>query len=221
MKRVFAFLILLPLTGGADGVTRSEALAIAARYADHKWSASARNVRQGLDTAKVEVHTPDVSAGTEDGLWTPGQVNVGVPYKWGGFDTMAEFDAGVQAGNAAGDRYSGEKRRLGDRAVSAEARGVDCSGFISRCWKLPQKFGTRTLPSLCEPLRSATELQAGDIMNMMGGHVVLFARWLGEEKTRALFFEAHPFTKVTAREYEVGALVSSGFRPLRYRRMRD
>jgi hypothetical protein len=36
---------------------------------------------------------------------------VGLPYKWGGFDTIASFEEGLRAGKAAGDLYNAEKRR--------------------------------------------------------------------------------------------------------------
>jgi len=58
-------------------------------------------------------------------------------------------------------------------------------------------------------------------MNASGGHVILFAKWLGEEKTRALFYEAEPFSKVIASEKSIADLQASGFRPMRYRQIRD
>src|SRR5438067_6052453 len=121
----------------AEPLTRNEALQIAEAFAQHRWDATAKNIRHGLDSAHVEIHTPNVDAtqpGTNDAShWTPGASNVGVPYKWGGFDTLESFDAGIKAGKAAGDLYTPEKRRHGGAAVSAEAVGIDCSGFISRC----------------------------------------------------------------------------------------
>jgi hypothetical protein len=206
----------------AAPLTRDEVLAIAKSYAEHRWTASPRNVLHGFDAEKVAVETPDQGTGRNDpNLWTVDTDNVGIPYQWGGFDSVASFDAGVSSGKAAGDLYTPEKRRLADRAVSAHAVGVDCSGFISRCWKLPQKYGTATLASISKELSSPSALQPGDIMNAAGGHVILFAKWLDDAKTRALFYEAQPYSKVMANEYAIAELTAEGFRPLRYRQIRD
>ena len=201
------------------GVTRAEAVAIARSFAEHSWQAAARHVRHGPDGKGVDVQTPD--GPTTDGLWTPDSANTGVPYKWGGFDSLASFEAGLRAGKAAGDLYSSEKRRLADTAVSSQAVGVDCSGFISRCWKLRKKYGTVTLGSICKRLGTPAELRAGDIMNQAGGHVLLFSHWLDDAKSRALFYEAHPFSKVIASEHPVPEMVSGGFVPMLYREIAE
>jgi len=204
----------------AEPPTRREAVEIAASFAAHRWHPTAKNVRHGSDADGIEVHTPN-QTGDEPGLWKPGHENVGIAYKWGGFDTLESFDRGVRAGKAAGDLYSAEKRRLGGKAVSSSAVGIDCSGFISRCWRLPTKHSTSSLPSVCEKLRSASELRAGDVMNQPAGHVLLFAKWLDDARTRGLFYEAHPFSKVIASERDVSEMTAEGYTPLRYRRIRE
>lgn len=207
-----------------DTLTRTEALAIAEAFRSHRWEAGVKNVLHGVDPGGIEVHTPDRNGGRalpENESWLLDRPNVGVAYKWGGFDTLASFDAGIRAGKAAGDVYTAEKRRRAEATVSGAAVGIDCSGFISRCWKLPRKYGTSTLGSICIKLTSPSELKAADIMNQAGGHVLLFGRWLDPEKKRALFFEAAPFSKVRAAEYEIAQLESSGFQPLRSRAFRD
>lgn len=206
----------------ADSVRRQEAILIAEAYREFAWTATARHVRHGLDENGIEIHTPDSAAAqAPSGAWRVDQTNVGVPYKWGGFDTLAQVALGLRAGKAAGDIYSAEKRRRGGAAVSSHAAGIDCSGFISRCWKLGRKHSTSTLPSICKALGSTTELLPGDVMNQPGGHVMLFARWLDEAKTRALFYEAEPFSKVIASQADIEELKAAGMRPMRYREMRD
>ncbi len=211
---------------GSDALalTREEVLQVARSYAEHRWTASPRNVLHGSDAGKVDVQTPDQGAdGGErnSGHWIVDTENVGVPYQWGGFDSLESFDAGVKAGKAAGDLYTPEKRRKGGAAVSSHAVGVDCSGFISRCWKLKQKYGTSTLTDISKVLASPADLRPGDIMNAEEGHVILFAKWLDDHKSRALFYEAEPFSKVISSERDVADLVASGFRPMRYRQIQD
>lgn len=214
---------LAPLAAAPAKVSRGEAVEIARSFADYAWYGGKANVRAGKDSAGVDVRTPSAASreSAEAGYWSVGQENRGVPYKWGGFDSLTSFAAGVRAGKAAGDLYSADKRRLGDAAVSTEAVGVDCSGFVSRCWKLPKKYGTANLPALCTPLSSTDELKPGDIMNAVGGHVMLFARWLDGPRDRALFYEANPFSKVQAGEFSVRQLAASGFRPWRLRGIRE
>ena len=163
----------------AAPVSRAEALAVAEAVASFRWRGPEKNLVHGRDTSGIEVHTPDRSGGhgsPASECWQPGQENTGVAYKWGGFDTPESFAAGIRAFKAAGDVYSAEKRRRGGAAVSREAVGIDCSGFISRCWKLTRKYGTATLPSICRQLTSVADLLPADIMNQPGGHVLLFAR---------------------------------------------
>lgn len=206
------------------GITRAETLKIAQAYCNYQWEASEKNVRQGKDGDGVLVHTPnqiDPKAAPDPQLWTIGAVNTGVPYKWGGFDSLESFQKGIKSGKAAGDVYNSEKRRLGGAAVSSNAVGIDCSGFISRCWNLPEKQSTNSLPSLCKPLPSVTDLKPGDIMNAEGGHVILFAKWLDPDKSSALFYEASPYSKVISSTYSTDALVAAGFKPWRYKQMVD
>ena len=222
-----AALLAVSSPARADTLTRAEALKIAETYIQHRWTAAPQNLRHGKDSAGIEIHTPDRPGGHGDpagDCWLPGAQNTGVAYKWGGFDTPASYDTGLRAGKAAGDVYTAEKRRQGGAAVSGDSVGIDCSGFISRCWKLPQKHSTSMLFGIARRLPSADALQPADIMNTAEGHVLLFVRWLDAEKKRALFYESAPFskTRVCERELtELTELTSAGYLPLRYRRIRD
>jgi hypothetical protein len=213
-----------PDLGSAQSVTRAESLTIAESFIQHRWQSSAKNVRHGKDKDGVEVNTPDRDGGHCEPLsecWVPDAENIGVAYKWGGNDNPKSFSAGILAGKAAGDVYTDEKRQRGGKLVSAEAVGIDCSGFICKCWKLTARHSTSSLPSICQKLSSTAELQAGDIMDRPNTHVLLFVKWLDAEKERALFYEASPFSKTVASEREVRAMAAGGYQPLRYRQIRD
>jgi hypothetical protein len=212
----------LPLR--ADSVTRAEVLQVAESYVGHVWQSSEKNRRHGVDSRGVEIHTPDRVGGRgwpDEACWETGAANEGVAYKWGGYDTPASFDAGVRAGKAAGDVYTPEKRRLGGEAVSGDAVGIDCSGFISRCWKLPHKYSTSSLGEICRKLPSPGELLPADVMNTEGGHVILFVKWLDEARSRALFYESAPFSKTRASERVIADLAADGYVPMRYRKIRE
>jgi hypothetical protein len=216
--------LFLATAAHGEPLMRAEVLRIAAEYCNFHWDATVKNAMHGPDADGVDVQTPnnaDASTAPTPALWTAGASNTGVPYKWGGFDTIATFQAGIRAGKAAGDVYTSDKRRLGGAAVSSHAVGIDCSGFISRCWKLQKKLSTESLPSICVALHSPAELKPGDIMDAEGGHVILFARWLDDAKTSAQFFESSPYSKVISSTYSVETLAAEGFRPLRCKAIVD
>ncbi|HYJ03929.1 MAG TPA: hypothetical protein VEX43_02270 [Chthoniobacterales bacterium] len=207
-----------------QSVTRAESLKIAETFIQHRWHASAKNVRHGKDSDGIEIHTPDRGNGRgspPSECWVPDAENIGVAYKWGGNDGPKSFTAGIRAGKAAGDVYTLEKRRLGDKAVSGDAVGIDCSGFINHCWKLATRHSTNSFASICQKLPSPGALEPADIMNTANGHVLLFVKWLDAEKRRALFYEAAPFSKTLASERDVQKMAAAGYTPLRYRRIRN
>jgi hypothetical protein len=203
-------------------VTRAEMLAIAESYVNHEWIAAESNVFHGIDPEGIRVDTPDANfqpEGDDRGWWVIGERNVGLPYKWGGFDLPEEFDRGVRAGEYAGDAYSAEKRRLLDAAVSVHAVGIDCSGFISRCWRLPRSYSTRELPELCEPISDFAKLQPGDIFNKHNAHVRLFAGWANAERTSVSIYEAS--ARVLRRDLPLQPMIEEGYSAWRYRGLRD
>jgi hypothetical protein len=223
--KLFLFTILLVgLCAGprmlAGPLTRAEVLSTAASFAEHRWQPTAQNVRHGKDSEGVLVSTPDASTGNPD-LWKAGEPSVGVPYKWGGFDSLESFNRGVRAGKGAGDLYSAEKRRLGGKAVSGSCVGLDCSGFISRCWRLAEKQSTSSLAGMCVKLRTLGDLKPGDVLNTAGGHVVLFVKWLDQTQTRFVCYEAEPFSRVRASERNAQEMVAIGYAPLRYKMIVD
>ena len=100
---------------------RAEILAIAEAYRLHEWTPGPSNVLHGDDSRGVRVDTPDVSY--DESGWRAGQVNVGVPYQWGSYSSLEEFDAGVAAGHPAGHVFdaTGDYRERVD--ASREALG--------------------------------------------------------------------------------------------------
>ena len=223
MKLLLTLILAFASATFAD-VTRADALKIAERFVNHRWTAESRHVRHGKDSSGIEIHTPDRAGGhanPETDSWTLGTQNIGVAYKWGGWDNPETFDAGLNKGRAAGDVYTAEKRKKGGAAVSGDCVGIDCSGFVSRCWALKNRESTSTLGGISKRLASPAELKPADVMNTAGGHVILFVRWLDSEKKRALFYEAAPFSKTRAVEHDIDELTGRGFVPLRYRGIRE
>lgn len=179
----------------------------------------------GKDKRGVLVHTPDISQepqGPRKGWWIPGEVNTGVPYKWGGYDNLTSFDTAISNGQAGGDVATPEKRHADNLAVSRQAAGVDCSGFVSRCLKLPTAHDTTQLPSVCTPLESPQDLRPGDLLNFVHRHVVLCAGWANPEHTWIYFYETGggpEYWKPGLKQSPLASLLALGYKPLRYRGM--
>ncbi|MDJ0736061.1 MAG: hypothetical protein QNJ47_18695 [Nostocaceae cyanobacterium] len=63
--------------------------------------------------------------------------------------------------------------------VPQNLAGIDCSGYVLRCWGFSRRringvgYSTRTLPRLCVEVTRAN-LKPGDILNWAGRHVRLF-----------------------------------------------
>ncbi|MDD5710274.1 MAG: T9SS type A sorting domain-containing protein [Candidatus Marinimicrobia bacterium] len=143
------------------GVERTEALEIADAHVRHVWTATAANIG-----TTATVTTPE---------WIQIGENVSIPYKWGGWNTIAQFDAGIAAGKLAGDKNTS----VVDWGNSV---GNDCSGYVSVCWKTNQKYGTATIGNVSWQLPSVNDLLPGDATNKSGSHIRLFVEWTNDGK---------------------------------------
>ncbi len=220
MKHLHFLSVICLVSSCAPQVTPEEAVATAFRYTQVQWMPDERNVRHGPDSLGIPVKTPDASLATPGGWWKPGVPAKSLPYQWGGFDTPESFLEKIAAGKKAGDIADASKRKLGDAGTSSESCGIDCSGFVSRCWNLPRPVSTAQLPDICVPLASWEELRAGDIL-LNDKHVVLFVKWKIPGKEIAAY-EAGPFPvwRVSACGLRMEMLKKQGYAPWRYRRMR-
>lgn len=214
----------LAIPGPSATVTRDQAIATAYTYTQVRWMPRPEHVLHAPDVDGILVHTPDTTLarhGFSNGWWRPGTGAQGVPYQWGGFDTPREFLDGIARGEFAGDISTAGKRRLGDDGTSRHAAGIDCSGLVSRCWRLDRSVSTRDLPSLCVPLKTWAHLRAGDIL-LNDRHVLLFKDWDAAGRS-VLAYEAGPFPiwRVNAASIPVAKLEREGYAPWRYRGIRD
>jgi hypothetical protein len=195
-------------------------------YRRHIWMPSIQNVFHGQDRNGVQVDTPDVNfrpADKRGGFWVPGQLNVGVPYKWGGFDSIADFDAGIEDSKFAGDITI--KRHL-ENGVSDQAVGVDCSGFVSQCLNLPRQYSTHELPALMFTLADPEQLQKADLIIKPHAHCMIFREFDPSDRSFVLVYEAGarpdadiswPVGRVTLSRVSVPRLLSSGYGLYRFK----
>lgn len=218
------FIFALCLSSCASKVTRSEAIATAYKYTQVTWMPEERHIRHGKDSNGIMVHTPDSGLkkhGDPKGWWVPGQQAKSMPYQWGGFDTPESFLKKIKAGYKAGDIASADKLNLLEAGTSKESCGIDCSGFVSRCWNLKRPYSTRELHKICDKLSSWEELKPGDIL-LNDRHVVLFVEWIVPGK-ELVAYEAGPYPvwRVSAAGLYAPNLIENGYAPWRYRGIKE
>jgi hypothetical protein len=147
-----------------------------------------------------------------------GKTVAGLPYKWGGFDSVEQFRQRVNASRPAlaGNVCTCREARYGG-CIVPRAAGVDCSGFVSRAWGLNAHTGTSLLAKDAAQLPSFLDLKPGDILNRPGNHVRLFVRFEPGPEVRLQTLEsAVSCGGVCEKVYTPAQLIY--YRPMRLRR---
>mgnify|MGYP000850510731 CR=1 FL=1 len=145
----FVLASLVPTAAGA--ITREETLVRARSYASYPWSATTTNLTA---TCKASYKS----------IYYVGDF-VGLPYNWGGYQTLAEFDQRIASGQAAGAQP--------DDGVLDCTAGVDCSGFVSKAWNVGH-FTTSDLD------QTSSAIQKADLQNPHSAIYVLASMPSGE-----------------------------------------
>ncbi len=162
------------------------------------------------------VDTPDRNTYTswpESIGWKADEQNIGIPYQWGGFSSISGFnltnpmdfeDQYLGTGSFAGKIHYAGDIFCDTPIISRKTCGVDCSGFVSRCWNLSTKQSTSTLvnPEFSLAI-TFNDLQMGDILCRPNSHVILFHEFLDENKTQIRVYEAGSHLKVCAEQYSI------------------
>jgi hypothetical protein len=108
------------------------------------------------------------------------------PYAWGGYDTDSTHSAGAswksfaKALKAKKVFASNVKGLRTHPSWVPNTAGVDCSGFISSVFGVGDKRGTGNMidGKWFKKLGGIKDVQAGDILNHTGDHVVLVLGWI-------------------------------------------
>jgi hypothetical protein len=233
MRRAVILIFIVALVSGCahlrpgPAVTRQQVMKTAEAYADYQWQATPANVFHGFDSAGVWVDTPDVEFWGLGGWYADGRTNIGVPYCWGGTSTLEQFDRGLVQGRPAGYHFRGPRI---DHSDSALPVGVDCSGLVSRCWRLYARRSTYDISNVCEQLPNYDDLRPGDAVNKPYSHVILFDSWVDGTHEKMRVFEAgdakrdgdaQDYEKVHEDVYDRDWLLQHGFVALRYKRIAE
>jgi len=197
-------------------ITRNSIMATAGQYANVEWVCGARNA----------------DAYSECSSWVcdymVDSTYQGVPYLWGGSRRVTTFQNELANGYCAGahrenDCLTGDPGLIGDVCW---ATGIDCSGFVFRCWGMPKWGGTLTL--LSDTISSVIrydQLMKGDALDDTTSgrrHVVLFYR--GVSALEYEVYEArsygvpppHPDSNlVRVRRYRIDYFDRNNYLPIR------
>src|SRR5262245_50299869 len=134
--------LLALLSGGeARAITRSEVLARAKAFAYHPWTCNAANLVASCN-------------GAYQSVYVPGDY-VGLPYDWGGYMSLFDFDQGILAGKGAGSYPE-------DGILSCTV-GLDCSGFVSKAFSAGH-YTTSNMATI-ETAFDVADMLAVDICN--------------------------------------------------------
>ncbi|MFW5739807.1 MAG: MYXO-CTERM sorting domain-containing protein [Myxococcota bacterium] len=143
---------LLTVVAVAQAIPRADIISRAPEFEEHSWTCTSENL----------------TADCADGSWQPARSagpQVGIPYCWGDWASVQEFDQQIADGWGAGSLPAG--------LFLDCTTGVDCSGYVSQLWQHPHKLGTATIPEVSFEVQS-TELQPGDVFNDANHHVIMF-----------------------------------------------
>jgi hypothetical protein len=151
----------------------------------------------------------------------------GVPYSFGGFDTLANFATHMSQATAANHYKAGDvdtTQQIFTTGMEASQWtgqpyfGVDCSGFVSRCWGLQTKEGTTSLLNYVSP-NFPTTLQQGDIMDKSGTHVRMYVDSATSPSSSAYYIYAESYGDPYGpwiHTYRISDQVSQGYVQYRY-----
>lgn len=146
-------------TVSASSITRDQIISTAFQYNNYKWYCSKQNY--------------DGSKAANPNLWrrpcfitSYNTYYYQVPYCWGGGHSLSEFEQKIKNGYAAGNVYTNTSSYLDGTT------GVDCAGFVSKCWGMSGRWSTYDIMKYCSKI-SFIALQKGDAL-CNSGHAMLF-----------------------------------------------
>jgi len=182
----------LPLRA-AEPITRERILATAAAFAEHLWTCSLDNQFGGTVCEPTWVCD-----------WEADTTYVGLPYDWGGYVSIEQFDQDLADGLGAGSHDDWEPLDC--------TTGVDCSGYVSQCWEVSHQ-NTYSMDNVAHAI-AADDLLPGDAWNKPHSHIVLWVRQA--ENGAPVFYEAtgRPVSKVRLNEEATWSYLE-GYSPIR------
>ncbi len=160
----------LALSGSAAATSRTEAIVRAKAFSFHPWTCKSANLTASCNGAYKSVNAPGDY--------------MGLPYDWGGFMSLFEFDQQILAGYGAGSYPA-------DGILECTA-GLDCSGFVSQAWK--SGHITTSTADTVSSVVSLGSMLPGDIFNDAGNHMAMYSHKLNNGDPvlyESVFYNVH------------------------------
>ena len=179
-----------------NSITRDEIMEIAASYhSEFEWECTADNIASMDNYIKPRCIS---TAGTYTMM----------PYCWGGFNTQTQFTNGLEAGGRAGNIATPSTGHV------YNTYGIDCSGYVSRCWGQTSKYGTSTITAITTSI-TVSNLLEGDAF-LKSGHIMLYEY---TEGTNYVLYEAtqlNSYDRVAHTARSITNVTNDGYSPVRY-----
>lgn len=159
-----------------SGISRSSAEERALNMINLSWTYSKdRNSKLDSSVASLVV-APNQFNGIDTAVMT------GIPYDWGGLDTIDTTTYGTPWGNFLGavnkGAFAGNSSSSGGIGYVSGTAGVDCSGFVQAVFNIKgTKLSTSSLFNQYFVPISLSDIKHMDILNYPGHHVVIFDKW--------------------------------------------
>lgn len=129
-----------------------------------------------------------------------------MPYCWGGFDDQSGYETKLANGYRVGQATS---------TYPWNTCGLDCAGYVSRCWNLDEHHYTLALYDVSTDI-DFDELQSGDALNSTN-HVMLFDYYNNSNGTYILYecTTTSDYDRV-AHTIRTATSVESTYTPIKY-----
>jgi len=191
--RLLAALLSVAFAAPATALDRDDVIDLARDYCYHDWYCDPCN--QSVDASCSTSWSSDYGTG----WWT------GLPYDWGGYMSLTEYDNQIAACYGAGSHSW--------HGILSCTAGVDCSGFVSKVWD-EGHYTTSTMSSVSYNINQSDLLRA-DACNAPSSHIVLFTH--ETDSGGPVFYEASGGAcKVRLYVPTSGWSYLSGYDPIRY-----
>jgi len=149
----------------AAQISRSTVITNAQSFVTFSWTAASCNLWNGIRCSNAKIYSAP---------WVTVGENISMPYCWGGWSSITQYNTAMAGCKSAGQVCSaagGGCSGLPSAPLTC-AGGMDCSGMVTRAWELTTKYSTSTLVNISTPI-SLSSVQPGDILNYAGSHVRL------------------------------------------------
>ena len=127
-KSVLLLIFAIVINLSYSQITDVQVLSNAQTYLNHTWTTTTDNIKVEETCSGNIANTP---------AWVQIGSNTSIPYCWGGFSTLDDFDNYLTQESSAGDDHTDGGWAGPDCAV-----GLDCSGYVSRCYGLSTHYST-------------------------------------------------------------------------------